>query len=112
MTGASFKGSDEIRVIGSLPRAPLAASIAPNPFNPAGVLTFRTMTPGRVSVNVFDLHGRLVRTLVEEPAMPAGVHEVRIDEGGEPGQALASGVYFYRLETPDGTSSGRFPIMK
>ena len=111
VTGEDLKGSDEIRVIDP-PDAPLSVSIAPNPLNPAGALTFRTKTPGPVTVKMFDLHGRLVRSLAEAPLLPAGVHEFRIDGRGERGQTLASGLYFYRVETADGIVTGRIAILK
>jgi hypothetical protein len=111
VTGESFAGTDEVRVIdngGGLQ----AASVAPNPFNPSGMLSFNTVKPGRVTVAMFDLHGRLVRTLVEMPLLPAGEHAVRIDGRGERGEERPSGVYFYRVNSPDGTVTGRFAILK
>jgi len=88
------------------------SSVAPNPFNPSGVLAFTTERPGRVRVRMFDLHGRLVRTLMETPLLPAGEHEVRIDGWGERGEVLPSGVYFYQVDSPGGTVTGHFAILK
>ncbi|HKW50121.1 MAG TPA: PKD domain-containing protein, partial [Candidatus Eisenbacteria bacterium] len=47
---------------------PAPAAVYPNPFNPEGTLTFSTSQPGRVMVRLFDIHGRLVRTMMEEPS--------------------------------------------
>lgn len=88
------------------------ASVSPNPLNPAGVLAFRTSRQGPVTVRMFDLSGRLVRTLVESQILPAGSHEAPIDGHGAGGEILATGVYFYRVETADGAATGRFTIMK
>jgi hypothetical protein len=88
------------------------ASVAPNPLNPGGVLSFRTASAGPVSVTMFDHNGRLVRTLLERQRLPAGAHEVRIDSRDSGGRTLASGVYFYRVVTPEGVASGRFSILK
>jgi hypothetical protein len=88
------------------------ASVSPNPLNPAGVLTFRTSQPGPVTVKVFDLAGRLVRTLVEGHVLPAGTHRTAIDGRGAGGEILATGVYFCRVETRGGAATGRFTIMK
>jgi len=65
----------------------------PNPFNPSTTIRYTVPAGNRqaVSVQVFDLLGRLVTTLVDEKK-EAGFHEVRFD-----GTGLASGVYFYRL---------------
>jgi hypothetical protein len=111
VTGEGLKGTDRIRVIAPDDAFP-SAFVAPNPLNPAGVLTFRTATAGRVTVTMFDLHGRLVRTLAGIPLLPAGVHELRFDGRGDGGRALASGVYFYRIETAAGLQTGRLAVLK
>ncbi len=111
VTGEAFEGKGEVRVIDP-PTAPLSAWVAPNPLNPAGVLTFTTAKPGPVAVKMFDLHGRLVRTLMAAPLLAAGVHELRIDGRGERGHALASGVYFYRVEASAEVVAGRISILK
>jgi flagellar hook assembly protein FlgD len=85
--------------------------VAPNPLNPTGVLTFRTTTPGLVSVRIFDLQGRLVRTLAQLP-LPAGAHELPIDGKDAQGHRLASGVYFYRIQSAGGSELGRIAILK
>jgi len=69
-------------------------------------------TPGSVTVRIYDLGGRSVRTVIAAEQFPAGVYQVSIDGRGEHGTALASGVYFYRIETPDGITSGRFVVAK
>jgi hypothetical protein len=86
--------------------------VTPNPLNPAGVLTIRTTIPGPVKVRMFDIQGRLVRTLLEAPFIPAGTRELMIDGRGERGGVLVSGVYFYRVETAGGVVTGRIAILK
>src|SRR5437667_336547 len=110
VTGEEFKGSDRIRVI-QPGQGPRPATISPNPLNPEGILTFRTVTAGRVSVKMFDLQGGLVRILAEIPLLPAGEHELRFDGRGDGGKSLASGVYFYRIETAAGLQTGRFVVL-
>jgi hypothetical protein len=111
VTGENFAGTDDVRVIDD-GGGHQAASVTPNPLNPSGVLAFNTEKAGRVRVRMFDLHGRLVRTLMEMPLLPAGEHAVRIDGRGERGEELPSGVYFYRVNSPDGSVTGRFAILK
>jgi hypothetical protein len=101
-------GVDEI----AAPSARLSAVVAPNPMNPAGILTFSTVAPGRVSVKVFDLQGRLVRTLLDAPHFSAGIHKITIDGLNSRGQSVATGVYFYRIETPKEIATGRVAILK
>jgi hypothetical protein len=103
-SGVPFEGADDIRVISAgSPRAP---SIAPNPLNPSGVLTFDTSAAGLVTVKLYDLQGRLVRTIAERP-LPAGTHEIPVDA-----RDLASGVYFFHIQSVDGPAAGRVAILK
>jgi len=111
VTGEEFKGSDDVVVINP-PDGPPLASVAPNPLNPTGTLTFSLSSPGPVGVKMFDLHGRLVRTLMEAPLLPAGAHALTIDGRGDRGHPLASGVYFYRVETTGGFVRGRIAILR
>jgi len=78
----------------------------PNPFNPETVIPFSVATPGKVSVRVFDVRGRLVRTLVDG-WRPAGVHVARWNGETDSGGKSASGVYFYMITYPDGQLSSK-----
>lgn len=64
----------------------------PNPFNPTTAIQFALGTAGQTSLQVFDLLGRDVGTLVNESKLP-GMYTVIFD-----GARLASGVYYYRLQ--------------
>jgi hypothetical protein len=75
----------------------IAASISPNPLNPSAVLTFATQERGPVLVQLFDVHGRLVRTLRDQSDAAAGYHDVRIDGVDANGTRLSSGVYYVRI---------------
>ena len=84
----------------------------PNPFNPETVIPFSISAPGRVAVRVFDVRGRLVRTLVDS-WMPAGVHVARWNGQVDAGGKSASGVYFYLITYPDGhISSKKMTILR
>jgi len=71
---------------------------APNPFSTATFLTYDLERPDRVRLEVFDLRGRRVRTLVADREY-AGWHRVAWDGADERGQGLPSGIYFCRLRT-------------
>ncbi|HEU4723999.1 MAG TPA: PKD domain-containing protein, partial [Candidatus Eisenbacteria bacterium] len=77
----------------------LAASISPNPLNPSARLTFETAKAGAVTVQMFDLNGRLVRTYLDERQAAAGYHDVTIDGRTETGGRVPSGVYFVKIWT-------------
>lgn len=68
----------------------------PNPFNPMTEIRFRIPEATHVRLEVFDLRGRIVATLVDA-TREAGEHVVRWDVASG-GQNLASGPYFYRLQ--------------
>ena len=54
--------------------------------------------PCRVRLCVFDIAGRLVRVLEDEPLQEAGVHRVSWNGTNASGTRVSSGIYFYRLE--------------
>jgi hypothetical protein len=68
----------------------------PNPFNPTTVISFDLAKPGYVRLDVFDVAGRRVATLVDGN-QPAGTAEVAWNGGDANGRPVSSGVYFYRL---------------
>lgn len=70
----------------------------PNPFNPATTFSFTLPLDKRVSVRIYDVTGRLVRTLVNDEMYSEGTHNVTWDGLGNSGRPVASGNYFYTLE--------------
>jgi hypothetical protein len=78
----------------------------PNPFNPATRISFSVRGSGFVSLKVYDLLGREVRTLVSENLHP-GSYEVTFDASG-----LASGIYYYRLTAGEFTQSKRMMLLR
>lgn len=83
----------------------------PNPFNPATRISFDLPRASEVQLDVFNILGQKVRTLVEG-YLPAGTHEVIFDGRGDQYQILASGVYFYRLEAGEFRQSLKMTLMK
>ncbi len=90
----------------------LSASVVPNPFNPQAKLVYTTARAGAVKITLFDIHGRLVRTLLETRHAEAGRHDLTIDGRDNLGQKLPSGVYVYRITANDQSTTGRFTILK
>lgn len=72
----------------------LAAS--PNPFNPATIMSFNVPVTARVDLDVFDVAGRRLKTLVSGE-LSAGAHTVTWDGRDNDGRGVASGVYLARL---------------
>lgn len=70
----------------------------PNPFNPTTTIEFALHREALVTLSIFDVSGRLVRTLMHR-RMRAGLYEEVWDGRDGGGQPAATGVYFYRLNT-------------
>ncbi|MCK4539135.1 MAG: T9SS type A sorting domain-containing protein, partial [Candidatus Krumholzibacteria bacterium] len=83
------------------PDTPAAAYLSqnyPNPFNPSTTIEFGLAEASPVSLNIYDAAGRLVRVIIDETLPAAHYSEVWDGKDGS-GKAVASGVYFYRLNT-------------
>ena len=72
----------------------------PNPFNPTTTLRFQLATPVHVKLEIFNVLGQKVRTLVDAP-LPAGEHKVVWNGRNDADHPLGSGLYFYRLTAGD-----------
>lgn len=70
----------------------------PNPFNPATTIEFSLAQSAQVKLDVFNLLGQRMRSLVHE-TLPAGHYRVGFDARDDGGRQLPSGLYFYRLDT-------------
>lgn len=97
----------------SLPAASLVElrQNSPNPVRATTDISFSVQRPEVVQLRVFDVTGRLVQTLVDG-AIPAGAHNFTWDARGANGEALQSGVYFYRLETSQGSFSKQMTLIR
>ncbi|MBK8166929.1 MAG: hypothetical protein IPK64_13380 [bacterium] len=78
-------------------RASRLVGIAPNPFNPQTTIRYALPVGGPARLAVFDVAGRLIRTLVDG-TMPEGGHEVTWDGRDAVGREVPSGSYLARLE--------------
>jgi hypothetical protein len=83
----------------------------PNPFNAGTVIGFTLPQYTHVSLEVFNILGQRVRTLVDHPMYP-GVHQIEFDGTDNAGRGLAAGVYFYRLKTELGTRTHKMVLLK
>jgi hypothetical protein len=84
----------------------------PNPFNPVTTISFTLVAPGPVLLRVFDVSGRLIRTLVDQAEVTAGNHQAVWNGLDQSGRAAAAGVYFYNLETDGFFQTRRMTMVK
>ena len=90
---------------------PGLAPNVPNPFNPSTVIPYRLDTDGPVRLEIYNLLGQRIRTLVNE-VQAAGAYRVSWDAHDGRGGAVATGVYFIRLQHPDGIYTRRMLYLK
>ncbi|MBN1780734.1 T9SS type A sorting domain-containing protein [bacterium] len=74
----------------------------PNPFNPSTNIRFEMMEGGLVELSVYNLLGQKMTTLLNEERNP-GIYEIQWNGLNDRGQDAPSGVYLYRISTPEGT---------
>nr|MEE4267745.1 FlgD immunoglobulin-like domain containing protein [Candidatus Krumholzibacteria bacterium] len=84
----------------------------PNPFNPRVTLAFSLDRGAAVDFRVFDLKGRLVRTLVSGQYREAGRHEETWSGRDDAGRTLAAGVYWARLKVGETQLQQRLTLVK
>jgi hypothetical protein len=99
--GTGFAGSDGSSSVLSLDRP------YPNPIVANASLGFSIPTAGRVKLAVYDVSGRMVETILDG-AVESGIHNVQ----WAPGAEIASGVYFIRLSTENGTLTRQAMVIR
>jgi hypothetical protein len=78
----------------------------PNPFNPITTIRFEVPFSQQVELAIFDMLGREVKILYNDIA-PAGILTIDFNADG-----LSSGIYFYRIKTPEFTASKKLVLLK
>ena len=109
VSGSSLVSSLPINQIELLPNYP-------SPFNPDTWIPFRLARDTNVAITIYDAGGALVRTF-ELGNLSAGAYEskgkaVYWDGRNDFGELVATGVYFYRLSTPDFSVTRKTSIRK
>jgi hypothetical protein len=96
---------------GNLPAVTKLGSNYPNPFNPETTINFSLKEAGHVNLEVYNIKGQRVTTLVNEE-MSAGHHNVVWNGRDERGNQVSSGVYFFRMSNDRYTSTRKMILMK
>ncbi|MBK8165609.1 MAG: right-handed parallel beta-helix repeat-containing protein [bacterium] len=110
--------SDRVGLSGSPSDVPVAPAVdlaisrvVPNPFNPRAVVSFSVPSAGMATLGIYDLRGRLVRTLVDRPLAP-GPHEEAWDGTDDAGRGQAAGTYLARLVQAGRTAVAKLVLAK
>lgn len=83
----------------------------PNPFNPATIINFSLKETGKVTLKIYNLQGKLIRTLVDADRL-AGNHSVSWDGTDHRGRKTAAGTYIYSLHANGFTESKKLIFLK
>ncbi len=105
-TADSFIMWEEVGETSAVPTSIELSQNHPNPFNPSTSIDYTLTTPGYVTLDVFNVLGEQVATLVDSHR-PAGTHNVNFNAGH-----LTSGVYFYRLTAGEQTLTRKMVLAK
>ncbi len=103
--------SDENQII---PESQILLNNYPNPFNPYTIISFSIpydMTNSNVELNIYDITGRLVKTLVNEN-LPAGNYLTRWEGNNSSGNKVSSGVYIYSVRVGDRAVNKKMTLLK
>ncbi|MCI0479454.1 T9SS type A sorting domain-containing protein, partial [Candidatus Uhrbacteria bacterium] len=107
-----YYNGDVATGITPFPQRPLALRSAyPNPFNPATTISYDLPETGWTKVAIYDVNGRLVRTLVDQ-RQEDGEHAETWDGRDDRGVAVPTGVYFVRLESGGEVRSAKTALLK
>ncbi len=84
----------------------------PNPFNPVTTISFSTTeNTENTELVIYNLKGQKVKTLIDEK-LPAGNYQVVWDGKDESSKSVSSGIYFYKMNTDEYTSTKKMILMK
>jgi hypothetical protein len=96
---------------GDLPTVFRLVQNAPNPFNPKTTLAYHVPRESEVSIRIYDVAGRTVRTLLDGMVEP-GRHVAVWDGTNDNGEAVGSGIYFCAMDAPDFHDSRKMTLLK
>jgi hypothetical protein len=113
--GLNFVGTSDVREVVSgekvLPEAFSLNQNYPNPFNPNTVIRFSLPQDCWVKLEVYNLLGQKVKTLVDQ-MLKTGTREVVWDGKNQAGAEVSSGIYFYRIKAKDFTDIKKMVLVK
>ncbi|MBI4725934.1 T9SS type A sorting domain-containing protein [candidate division TA06 bacterium] len=109
--GKTYYGPMSVTFGGDVPTAYLLYQANPNPFGQSTTISYQLTANGYVGLKVYDVTGRLVRTLVEGE-QSAGAHTVAWDAKDESGKEVANGIYFSRLNISNFASTRKMMLIR
>ncbi len=111
LSEAAKAGDDQAAAPKNIEEDLEGVKVYPNPFNPNTSFRFKVHNPGPVKLQIFNLNGQLVKTLVDGE-LPQGIHQKRWNGLNQNGYPAASGVYLYHLQIGKKFWNGRIQMIK
>ena len=109
--GDGFNTFSLSREVLPAPEEYILSDAYPNPFNPTSTLSFSVPTEGVMSLNIYDMTGRLVSTLVDGN-LKQGYHSITWNGMDSNGHAVSSGMYIYSLKGEGVSITKKMVMMK
>lgn len=97
---------------GSQPAAFLLSQNYPNPFNPSTTIRFSLPQTEKVKLEVYDIQGRLIKSLVDYELYQPGNYEVTWDGSDNNGSRVASGIYFAKMQAGKFAQTRKMNLVK
>jgi flagellar hook assembly protein FlgD len=107
----SLRGSDESDQTFAVTTADVPGTNYPNPFSGSTSIAYSLAAPGKVKIAVYDIHGGLVKVLVDE-RRDAGDYSVEWDGNGADGDPASSGVFFCMIETGSSSETRKIVLVR
>jgi len=109
VAGGHFAAPLTLRVVAQ--GGALQVMASPNPLNPDTELSFKLPRAAHVRVQIFDLSGRLVKTLLDE-SRSEGYQSIRWNGSNNTGGKVATGVYYFRIQADGVEAVQRVTVLK
>ncbi len=107
-------GNSPLTDIEHNPQQPLTFQLMqnyPNPFNPSTTISYELPKTEKITITVYDILGRQIKTLVNQTQLP-GFYKVVWNGRNNFGESVASGVYFYQLRSGDFMNVKKMLLLK
>jgi hypothetical protein len=103
--------NEDITDVEETPKAFSLAQNFPNPFNPTTTIKFNMREKGHVTIKIYNVAGQLVRTLVNE-VRDVGPQSIDWKGRNDLGKSVASGVYFYKMDTKNFVQTRKMVLLR
>lgn len=115
MGGGVFRGGQSVLTTINENMTPQSFTLMqnyPNPFNPSTKIQFSLQKKASVDLYIYDIHGRLVRKLIDGQEFSVGMHDVEWDGRNNNSERVASGIYFSRIQAENYSATRKMVLLK